>query len=89
MKGRSFACLLLLSPRLFALLAAAATMLWSAILPPMLFASGVLCGFPPQPEGVTVLQSRFGDGVEISYKEVYLPTNSSNLELTSLIDFDM
>jgi hypothetical protein len=37
----------------------------------------VLCGFPPQPEGVTVLQSRFGDGVEISYKEVCYSTQIS------------
>jgi hypothetical protein len=26
--------------------------------------------FPPIPEGVTVLKSKFGDGVSISYKEV-------------------
>lgn len=26
--------------------------------------------FPPIPEGVTVLESKFGDGVKISYKEV-------------------
>ncbi|KAH9893796.1 carboxypeptidase S1-like protein B [Xylariomycetidae sp. FL2044] len=26
-------------------------------------------GFPPAPEGVTVLESKFGDGVSISYKE--------------------
>jgi hypothetical protein len=26
--------------------------------------------FPPQPEGLKVLESRFGDGVTISYKEV-------------------
>jgi len=26
--------------------------------------------FPSTPEGVTVLESRFGDGVKISYKEV-------------------
>ncbi|OQO09089.1 hypothetical protein B0A48_05980 [Cryoendolithus antarcticus] len=25
--------------------------------------------FPPQPEGITVLQSKFGDGISISYKE--------------------
>lgn len=25
--------------------------------------------FPPTPEGVTVLESKFGDGVTISYKE--------------------
>ena len=29
-----------------------------------------LAGFPAQPEGVSVLQSRFGDGVSISYKQV-------------------
>ncbi|KAK3048970.1 hypothetical protein LTR09_009624 [Extremus antarcticus] len=28
-----------------------------------------LSQFPSEPEGVTVLQSRFGDGVTISYKE--------------------
>ncbi|KAI1635646.1 carboxypeptidase S1-like protein B [Biscogniauxia mediterranea] len=28
-----------------------------------------LAGFPPTPENVTVLQSKFGDGVTISYKE--------------------
>lgn len=26
--------------------------------------------FPPKPEGLKVLESRFGDGVQISYKEV-------------------
>lgn len=26
--------------------------------------------FPPTPENITVLESRFGDGVSISYKEV-------------------
>lgn len=26
--------------------------------------------FPPTPEGVTVLDSRFGDGVQLSWKEV-------------------
>lgn len=26
--------------------------------------------FPPKPEGLKVLESRFGDGVKISYKEV-------------------
>lgn len=25
--------------------------------------------FPPTPEGVTVLDSRFGDGVQLSWKE--------------------
>lgn len=33
-------------------------------------------GFPAQPEGVTTIQSRFGDGVEISYKEVICPSES-------------
>ena len=28
--------------------------------------------FPPKPEGLKVLESRFGDGVQISYKEVSL-----------------
>lgn len=27
-------------------------------------------GFPAQPQGTTVLDSRFNDGVQISYKEV-------------------
>lgn len=27
--------------------------------------------FPPKPEGLKVLESKFGDGVEISYKEVH------------------
>lgn len=27
--------------------------------------------FPPKPEGTTVLHSRFNDGVQISYKEVW------------------
>jgi carboxypeptidase C (cathepsin A) len=26
--------------------------------------------FPPKPEGLKILESRFGDGVTISYKEV-------------------
>jgi hypothetical protein len=29
--------------------------------------------FPPKPEGVTILDSKFGDGVYISYKEVWSP----------------
>jgi len=28
--------------------------------------------FPPTPEGVTLLDSRFGDGVQLSWKEVCL-----------------
>ncbi|KAL7624533.1 hypothetical protein AAE478_006098 [Parahypoxylon ruwenzoriense] len=32
-------------------------------------ASSARAQFPPTPEGVTVLESRFGDGVTISYKE--------------------
>ncbi|ETN39102.1 uncharacterized protein HMPREF1541_05324 [Cyphellophora europaea CBS 101466] len=31
-----------------------------------------LAGFPTSPEGVTVLESRFGDNVTISYKETYI-----------------
>lgn len=30
--------------------------------------------FPPTPEDVTVLKSKFGDGVTISYKEVSICT---------------
>jgi hypothetical protein len=31
----------------------------------------LVCGqFPPEPENVTILNSKFGDGVYISYKEV-------------------
>jgi hypothetical protein len=29
--------------------------------------------FPPEPEGITILKSRFGDGVTISYKEASNP----------------
>ena len=29
--------------------------------------------FPPTPEGVTVRDSKFGDGVQLSWKEVCLP----------------
>lgn len=29
-----------------------------------------LAQFPLTPEGVTILESKFGDGVKISYKEV-------------------
>lgn len=32
--------------------------------------SHVIAQFPPKPEGVTTLQSRFHEGVSISYKEV-------------------
>jgi hypothetical protein len=28
--------------------------------------------FPPEPEGITTLKSKFGDGVSISYKQVLL-----------------
>ncbi|KAI1506444.1 carboxypeptidase S1-like protein B [Biscogniauxia marginata] len=34
-----------------------------------LLAPAALAGFPPTPENVTVLESKFGDGVTISYKE--------------------
>ena len=36
---------------------------WLLVLTP------VLAQFPSKPEGVTVLDSKFGDGVQISYKE--------------------
>jgi hypothetical protein len=49
-------------------------MMWSTLKITAVFAcfslSLVLAQFPKQPEGVTVLESRFGDGVQISYKEV-------------------
>ena len=32
--------------------------------------SPVFAGFPAEPQDVTTLQSKFGDGVSISYKEV-------------------
>ncbi len=35
-----------------------------------LFSQLVFSQFPPKPENVTVLNSKFGDGVYISYKEV-------------------
>lgn len=31
----------------------------------------VIAQFPPKPEGVTVLDSKFNDGIYISYKEVW------------------
>ena len=34
------------------------------------FSALAVAQFPPALEGVTVLESRFGDGVKISYKEV-------------------
>lgn len=59
------------------------------------FAISAFAQFPPEPVGVKVLQSRFGDGVTISYKEndlcettpgvrsysghVYLPPGTANL----------
>lgn len=36
-------------------------------------------GFPAQPKDVTTLQSKFGDGVTISYKEVRQPLEPSPL----------
>lgn len=37
-----------------------------------LLAAGIpaLAQFPPKPEGVKVLESKFGDGAKITYKEV-------------------
>lgn len=32
----------------------------------------VLAQFPPKPEGVTTLKSKYHEGVKISYKEVYI-----------------
>jgi hypothetical protein len=29
-----------------------------------------LCQFPPVPEGITILESKYYEGVKISYKEV-------------------
>ena len=34
------------------------------------FSALAVAQFPPALEGVTVLESRFGDGVKINYKEV-------------------
>lgn len=34
------------------------------------FSALIIAQFPPALEGVTVLESKFGDGVRISYKEV-------------------
>jgi len=36
----------------------------------LLLAPTIYAQFPAPPEGVTVLKSKFGDGVSISYKEV-------------------
>lgn len=36
----------------------------------LLYAQVARAQFPPKPTGTTVLQSKFGDGVYISYKEV-------------------
>lgn len=46
------------------ILSSAVLLAFSLVLP------SSLAQFPKQPEGVTVLDSRFGDGVQISYKEV-------------------
>lgn len=35
-----------------------------------LFLRGATCQFPPKPQGITVLESRFHNDVKISYKEV-------------------
>lgn len=43
----------------------AAAITWFAL------ASSAVAQFPAAPVGVTVLESRFGEGVTISYKEVY------------------
>lgn len=40
-------------------------------------APAVVAQFPPTPEGVTVLESKFGGGVTISYKEVGMQVFSS------------
>lgn len=36
-----------------------------------------LAQFPPEPEGVTILKSKFDERIEISYKEVGLILNSA------------
>ena len=46
-----------------------ATVFTSATL--LLHAARTVAQFPPTPENVTVLESKFGDGVAISYKEVH------------------
>jgi hypothetical protein len=36
--------------------------------------------FPPTPEGVTEIESKFGDGVRLSWKEVSLLLYSASIE---------
>jgi hypothetical protein len=36
--------------------------------------------FPPTPEGVTEIESKFGDGVRLSWKEVGLPLSPESIE---------
>jgi hypothetical protein len=38
--------------------------------------------FPPTPEGVTEIESKFGDGVRLSWKEVGLLLRCESLERT-------
>jgi hypothetical protein len=45
-------------------------MLRGAALGAALFGIGVVAQFPPRPEGVTVLKSKFHENVTISFKEV-------------------
>lgn len=45
-------------------------MLRGAALGAALFGVGVVAQFPPQPEGITVLKSKFHENVTISFKEV-------------------
>jgi hypothetical protein len=52
-------------------------MLLQRVVVVLLFITSSTAQFPPTPEGVTVLQSKFGDGVTISYKEVGLISYSS------------
>ena len=55
--------------------------LLSRALPILLLITSCAAQFPPTPEGVTVLQSKFGDGVTLSYKEVRLHQFSLRGEL--------
>ena len=43
----------------------------SAAVALLLSASSTLAQFPAEPVGIKVLESRFGDGVTITYKEVH------------------
>lgn len=48
-------------------------MIFSSFALLVFLAPAVLCQFPPAPEGVTTLKSKYHEGVKISYKEVGTP----------------